>query len=393
MPLPNDAALLADAVALWRLPGLSGRRFQQLLEFEPNASPRQWLAVLAQGAAGVPLKTQQAARTWLAMPERSPLWPLVEMHLRWAEDPLHWLLPFHQLPQALQQIPDPPRLLCLVGRCDALERPGVALVGTRQPTHAGRQLAHQFGAGLGAAGFAVISGLALGVDGAAHRGALDAQATTVGVLASGVDRCYPSAHRALADQIIEAGGALLSEAPLGSPPRREMFPVRNRIVTGLTLGVVVIEAAERSGSLVSARLAAEQGREVYALPGPVLQGQSAGCHQLIRQGAQLVTTPDQVIADLADWRRSEFSASVAVEADAFVSPATPRAMPSVRPQEAMPALPDALRQVWECLSGTPIPADLLQSQLALGMPDLQARLMQLELEGLITAQPGGWVRS
>lgn len=391
MPLPNDFALLADALALWRLPGLSGRRFQQLLTLEPQASPRQWLAILAQGAAGVPLKTQQAARAWLAMPERSPLWTLVETHLRWAESPLHWLLPFHQLPQPLQQIPDPPRLLCLVGRREALDGANIALVGTRQPTHAGRQLAHQFGAGLGAAGFNIISGLALGVDAAAHRGALDAQATTVGVLASGVDRCYPSAHRALADQIIDAGGALLSEAPLGSPPRREMFPVRNRIVTGLAQGVVVIEAAERSGSLVSARLAAEQGREVYALPGPVLQGQSAGCHQLIRQGAQLVTTPEQIIDDLTDWRESRLSRPVAISSP--VSSHHPISAPAERSEDVMPALPEALIQVWHCLSGTPIPADLLQSQLALEMADLQARLMQLELEGLITAQPGGWVRS
>ncbi|ODC04478.1 DNA protecting protein DprA [Terasakiispira papahanaumokuakeensis] len=391
MPLPSDVAMLADAIALWRLPGFSGRRFQQLLELEADATPRQRLAILAQGAAGVPFKTQQAARTWLAMPERSPLWPLVETHLHWAEGPLHWLLPFHQLPQTLQHIPDPPRLLCLVGRCEAIEGPSIALVGTRQPTHAGRQLAHQFGAELGAAGFSIISGLALGVDAAAHRGALDAKAATVGVLASGVDRCYPRSHRALADQIVDTGGALLSEAPLGAPPRREMFPVRNRIVTGLALGVVVIEAAERSGSLVSARLAAEQGREVYALPGPVLQGQSAGCHQLIRQGAQLVTAPDQVVADLADWHQPHLSPPVAVDVDKRSFHTTPTAM--LRPEVTMPALPEPLLQVWSCLSGTPIPADLLQSQLSLGMADLQARLMQLELEGLITAQPGGWVRS
>ena len=200
-------------------------------------------------------------------------------------------------PSPLRAIADPPPLLRLRGDASALSGPAIAIVGSRQPTPAGRETAYAFARALAGAGLVVVSGLAAGIDAAAHRGAMDAGGRTVAVCGTGLDIVYPENHAGLARRIVGAG-ALLSEFPPGTRPLPHHFPRRNRLISGLALGVLVVEARHRSGSLITARLAAEQGREVFALPGSIHNPLARGCHRLIRDGARLVETADEVLAGL-----------------------------------------------------------------------------------------------
>jgi DNA processing protein len=201
-------------------------------------------------------------------------------------------------PELLRRIPDPPTLLYIVGNVEALHLPALSIVGSRNPTRGGKENAYEFARHLGNTGFCIVSGLAQGIDTAAHEGALDAGAMTVAFLGHGIDRVYPAANRDLAHRISQ-NGVLVSEYPLGAPPRREHFPQRNRLISGLGLGTLVVEAARRSGSLITARLAGEQGREVFAIPGSIHNPLSRGCHQLIKQGAKLVESAEDIVSELA----------------------------------------------------------------------------------------------
>jgi len=222
-----------------------------------------------------------------------------EIDQAWLKEPQHHIIAAESddFPQLLRQIPDPPAQLYVVGNIDALHLPALAIVGSRNPTRGGRQNAYEFARHLGGSGFCIVSGLAQGIDAAAHEGALDANAMTVAFLGHGIDRIYPAENRELAHRIA-AGGTLCSEYPLGSPPRKQHFPRRNRLISGLSLGTLVVEAAKRSGSLITARLAAEQGREIFAIPGSIHNPMSRGCHQLIRQGAKLVESADDIVSEL-----------------------------------------------------------------------------------------------
>jgi len=200
-------------------------------------------------------------------------------------------------PALLAQIPSPPEKLYVVGNIEALHLPALAIVGSRNPSRGGVRNAFDFARHLGQSGFCIVSGLAEGIDTAAHEGALDANASTVAFLGHGIDRIYPAANKALAHKI-RSGGAVCSEFPLGEPPRRGHFPQRNRLISGLSLGTLVVEAARRSGSLITARLASEQGREIFAIPGSIHNPLSRGCHQLIRQGAKLVETAADIVSEL-----------------------------------------------------------------------------------------------
>ena len=218
----------------------------------------------------------------------------------WRQDPRHHVVQAddERFPQLLAEINNPPLLLYVDGNADFLHLPAIAIVGSRNPTKGGERNAFEFAQHLASAGFTIISGLAQGIDTAAHRGALAAGGQTIAFLGHGIDRIYPAANQALAEEIA-ASGALVSEFPLGTHPQKELFPQRNRLISGLSLGTLVVEAARRSGSLITARLAGEQGREVFALPGSIHNPMARGCHQLIRQGAKLVETGDDIIAELA----------------------------------------------------------------------------------------------
>ncbi len=223
-------------------------------------------------------------------------------------------------PRALRFIADPPLVLYVKGRVEAADLEAIAIVGSRAASPYGLAVAERLARELAGRGITVVSGLAIGIDGAAHRGALRASGRTIAVLGCGIDQVYPRRHRGLAGEIA-ARGALVSELSIGTPPLGPNFPRRNRIVSGLALGVVVVEANERSGSLITARMALEQGREVFAVPGEAGLARTRGTHGLLRQGARLVETAADVIEDALPWRQSETPAAAstgeaAVSADA-----------------------------------------------------------------------------
>ena len=219
----------------------------------------------------------------------------------WLQQPQHSLIALTDpdYPALLKTISDPPLLLYIWGDTSVLHMPQLAIVGSRSATRQGLNLSNDFSRSLTEAGLVVTSGLARGVDGAAHSGAVGLLKPTVAVLGSGLQQVYPRQHQALAQEIVACGGALVSELPLQMAPLAHNFPRRNRIISGLSAGVLVVEATERSGSLITARIALEQGREVFALPGAINNPQSHGCHRLIRQGATLVETVEHVIEQLS----------------------------------------------------------------------------------------------
>lgn len=271
-------------------------------------------------------------------------------------------------PAQLLHNPDPPLLLYLQGDAALLASPCLAIVGSRQPTAQGLDHAQRFAHDMAAQGWTIVSGLAAGVDGAAHRGALEAGGRTIAVVGTGVDRIYPAAHRDLAHRI-SASGLLISELALGTPPLSANFPQRNRIIAGLSRGTLVVEAALRSGSLITARLASEAGREVMAIPGSILSAQSAGCHALIRQGAALVTSPEQVAEELGP----------------LTGPGA-KAPPAPADADAGPAPDDPVLAV---LGHDPQSLDTLIDRCGWPAPQLSAHLLTLELDGHIARLPGG----
>lgn len=279
-------------------------------------------------------------------------------------------------PLALLNTADPPLLLHLEGNAALLSAASVAIVGSRRPTPQGREHARSFGEALARQGWVVVSGLAAGIDGAAHEGALLAGpegAGTVAVMGTGIDAVYPAAHQALARRIVDRGGLLASELPLGAPPLAAHFPQRNRIIAGLSRGTLVVEAALRSGSLITARLATEAGREVMVLPGSILSSQSAGCHELIRQGATLVSSVEQVLEGLNPLTAGAVTRVVAQPAAAPVRPV----------QDASDD------EVLRALGHDPTSLDALIARCGWPAPRLSAHLLTLELSGLVTRLPGG----
>lgn len=288
---------LRDWLRLLHTPGLGPRRVARLLEAfgtpaaALQADVRAWAAA---GAGGTPCEGGD-----VAVREAG-----VDADLEWLEsDPRHLILTRDDpdYPPLLAQLPDPPPALYLVGDPAMLRRPQIAVVGSRGATPQGLRTAERFARSLASAGLTVTSGLARGIDAAAHKGALSGPGgSTVAVVATGPDRVYPSAHRRLAHRVADQG-LMVALWPVGTAARSSHFPQRNRVISGLALGTLVVEAALRSGSLITARLAAEQGRSVYAVPGSILSPVSRGCHRLIQEGAQLVESPDDILEDLAEW--------------------------------------------------------------------------------------------
>ncbi len=273
-------------------------------------------------------------------------------------------------PRALLETADPPTLLYVDGRIELLQADSIAIVGSRNPTAQGLENARAFASHLSRAGLVVVSGLALGIDGAAHEGALDGQAAsgtggTIAVVGTGLDLVYPARHRALAHRIA-ATGLLVSEFPIGTASRPENFPIRNRIIAGLARGTLVVEAALRSGSLITARLALEAGREVFAIPGSIHSPQARGCNALLKQGAKLV---DSAVDILEEFRAAKPSA---------VGPD-----PAAAAGRAKPADP-----VLAALGFDPVGLDALIARTGMGAAELSARLLELELAGRIARLPG-----
>jgi DNA processing protein len=277
-------------------------------------------------------------------------------------------------PPLLAAIPDAPLVLFVEGTAAALSLPQLAIVGSRNPTALGRDTAQQFAGHLAGAGLAITSGLALGIDAAAHRGALVAGGRTIAVTGCGLDTVYPREHAGLAEEIA-ANGALVSEMPTGTPPLRQHFPRRNRLISGLSVGTLVVEAALQSGSLITARLASEQGREVFAIPGSIHNPMARGCHRLIRQGAKLVETADDIFAELGALldvlRTATLTEAPDVQAD------------------SRPALDKDYEILLDALGFAPAGIDTLVARTGFATDVVASMLLILELDGRVAQQPGG----
>jgi DNA processing protein len=291
-------------------------------------------------------------REWLARPDN---------HLIVITDPRY--------PALLRETRDPPPLLFVHGDPAVLAAPQLAVIGSRNPTAGGCETARAFTQTLVEAGLVITSGLAVGIDACAHKAAIDAGGRTIAVCGTGLDRVYPASHLDLA-HAIGRHGALVSELPLGSAPKREHFPLRNRIIAGLSLGTLVVEAALKSGSLITARLAGDSGREVFAIPGSIHSPLARGCHRLIRQGAKLVETAQDILEELGPL------------AHVALTRATP----------AQPAVSEEESALLHHLGFDPVDLDTLVARSGLTVEGISAMLLAMELRGLVEACPGGRFR-
>ncbi|MBU1190885.1 MAG: DNA-processing protein DprA [Gammaproteobacteria bacterium] len=363
-----DRQTLRDWLILLRAPGIGPVTFCRLLESAPTAEQ------LLETALANPT-LPDAVRQYL----RSPDLHSIDQDLAWAEQPGQHILSLASAdyPQLLRQIPDPPPLLYILGEPACLQTPQLAMVGSRNPSPGGLDTARDFAAHLAQVGLTITSGLALGIDAACHRGVLDFNGITIAVLGTGADRVYPARHRALAHEIVDRGGALVSEFPVGTEPRPENFPRRNRIISGLSLGTLVIEAAPRSGSLTTARHAVEQGREVFAIPGSIHNPLARGCHSLIRQGAKLVESAQDILEELG----------------ALASSLETLEAPRANPGEPVDLSPDQL-QLLDYMGYETVSVDQMVARSGLTTAAVSSMLLILELQGQVVSQAGGrYVRS
>jgi len=355
------------ALTLLRTQGLSDGLYRHLLTNFGTAAEALRVGVAGWRASGVATK----ALGRLGEPDQEAL----RKDLDWlAQGDNHHLLSLGHAdyPPRLAAIADPPPVLFVLGDPQLLNSPAVAMVGSRNPTPNGREDAQAFASYLARCGLVVISGLAEGVDGAAHEGALQANGPTVAVCGTGLDRVYPARHRELAHRIARTG-ALISEFPLGTPPLARNFPRRNRIVSGLALGVLVVEAALRSGSLITARQAMEQGREVFAIPGSIHNPLARGCHALIRQGAKLVETGADILEELASQ----------LDFDIHPSPAPAQFT------ESFDDLDEKTRHVLAVMGYESVTVDTLVERSGLTAEAVSSMLLVMEIQGVVASAPGG----
>jgi DNA processing protein len=355
---------LAPWLALWRIPGIGPVGFSKLLKRFPNldelfhCSPAQLIA------CGFPSSLHERLHT--------VDWKSVHEDLAWHAQDGHHIITCQDTayPGYLHEIPARPPLLYVKGALSALARPHLALVGSRNPSPAGRETAYQFAKALSKMGICICSGLALGIDAASHRGALCGRGGTLAILGSGIDRLYPSKHRTLAKEI-STKGALISEFSPNTPPAPHHFPRRNRIISGISMGVVVIEASLKSGSLITARYAIEQGRELFAIPGSIHNPLAKGCHSLIRQGAKLVDNLEHIVEELPIKQK--------------ISPTT-----SIACNE--PQLAKEQQNLVKCIGYEITSLDVMVERSGFSTKKVASILAKLEMAGYIEAVPGGYMR-
>ncbi|MBH3426637.1 DNA-processing protein DprA [Pseudomonas alkylphenolica] len=352
-------AELEARLRLHRLPALGPQRFHALLQAFGSASAALSAPASAWRSLKLPLESAEARRSHEVRDGAAAALAWLERRDRHV---LMWDEPAY--PALLAEVDSAPPLLFVAGNPALLEKPQLAIVGSRRASRPALDTAAAFSRHLAQAGFVITSGLALGVDGAAHQGAMDVGGQTVGVLGTGLQKFYPQRHRALAAAMIEQGSAVVSEFPLDAGPVAGNFPRRNRIISGLSLGVLVVEASLASGSLITARLAAEQGREVYAIPGSIHHPGAKGCHQLIRDGALLVENVEQIVETLQGWQR----------------------LPPLQDVEAAGS-----RHLLEALLlAAPLSSEALASSSGWPLPKVLAALTELEVTGRVCNEAGRW---
>ena len=366
--MSKDSLELTDWLKLTRLPGVGAVLFHRILDV--YGSPTQFI--------------QAGSQAWQAFGLKPEALRLLEQHdseeaeimraLDWAEQAHHHILTCQDAsyPQSLLAAGHAPPILYVVGDPTILNWPMLAIVGTRNPSAGGKDTASQFAAQLARSGLVISSGLALGIDSYAHSAALQAGGLTVAVTATGADIIYPRENHKLAQQIITEG-AVITEMPLGTQVKPTLFPRRNRIIAGMSLGTLVIEAAARSGSLITARLASEQGREVFAIPGSIHNPLSKGCHKLIREGAKLVETADDILEEL-------------VGAGLNIPDSQP--LPALTHQETPSEDPEH-RAVLDALGYDPSSIDALVRRTGLTVATVSSILLIMELRGQVASLSGG----
>lgn len=359
---------IAYWLALHRAPNIGTAKFQALLE--QFGTPRGVFECKRAELIACGL-SNQATLNYLQAPD----WAMVDGDLAWLAEPDHYVLTLDDpaYPTLLREIAGPPSLLFVIGNPAVLSSLQLAVVGSRNPTPGGKETAEDFARHLSGAGLTITSGLALGIDAASHRGALKGGGLTIAVAGTGLDRVYPARHRDLAHQIAEQG-ALVSEFTLGTPPLPEHFPRRNRIISGLSLGTLVVEAALQSGSLITARAAAEQGREVFAIPWSIHNPLARGCHALIRQGAKLVETANDILEELGPL------ASIA--ASAAATSTSEGGNDHYR-------LGVEANNIIECLGYESTTVDTLVERSGLTAKAVSSILLTLELQGYVSSSSGG----
>ncbi len=370
---PHLATHTFHWLILHRLPGMTASLARRLFESDGECpDPAKWLAWPRSRlqAAGFHEETIPAILEWQLAGLASAAARQARLDLDWLTENGAQLLTLDhpKYPALLQEISDPPPWLYVRGDVEALTLPQLAVVGSRHPTRQGETDAADFAAALAHAGFAVTSGLAYGIDAAAHQAVLKSAGITVAVLGTGVDVIYPASHRALTEEIVQRG-AVVSELPLGSRPLARHFPSRNRIISALSVGVLVVEAALRSGSLLTARLALEQNREVFAIPGSIHNPTSQGCNELIRKGATLVREIQDILNELQGWSRA----------------------PCVAAAET-PALAAAEALILAAVGYQPTAPELIAEVAAQSLPEVLATLSELELMGLVENRAGTYQR-
>ncbi|MEJ2668842.1 MAG: DNA-processing protein DprA, partial [Gammaproteobacteria bacterium] len=398
-------------LALWRCPRVGPATYRRVLE----ALHRPAAFLDPSGLEALPNCLPADAREPLRHPDsRAALIASAETDWLWSQRAGHAII-FEQqscYPDALRPFADSPPILFTVGNPDVLMLPQVAVVGTRQPSKGGQINAAHFARGLVEQGMVITSGLALGVDAIAHEHALAAQGHTVAVLGNGLDRVYPKSHTDLARRIIEAGSVLVSEFPLGVAPHRKNFPRRNRIMCGLSFGVLVVEAALKSGSLITARIAADQGKDVFAVPGLISNVMVRGCHQLIREGAVLAESVSDILQILAPRFKHALQSDEASPCVDAVESSIARALSSETTSQEVCAASQKMtqasesdelscldtlnpleRSVYEVLDTSPLSMDHLVLRTRLTSQELLVQLMLLELKGLVRTVPGGYLRA
>jgi len=351
--IDSDAALW---VCLGQIHGLGSQGFCKLLRAFGN--PEQIYA--ASFSQLREITSESIASAIVAGPDKE----IAKSTLEWMAQPNNHFITLGDVhyPPALLEIPDPPPALYAKGNLHWLNTPCIAVVGSRNSSPQGEKNADEFSFALNQQGYTIVSGMALGIDGAAHRGALKGNGATIAVVGTGLDIVYPSRHRELAHQIVERG-LIISEFALGTPSRAQNFPKRNRIISGLAMGCLVVEANLQSGSLITARLAAEQGRDVFAIPGSIHSPLAKGCHELIKQGAKLVDSIQDIMEELG-------------------------AVPAVVRNDITPAM-DASNPLLDAMGYDPVTMDELVERSGLTSDHLSAMLLMLELDNTVSSLPGG----
>lgn len=359
---------LLSWLTLWRTPRLGPKRFHELLQHYPDVK-NIFSATITELEC---FHLNEASLNYF----KNPDWASAEQDLRWAQQKNHHIITINQTdyPTLLKEISNPPPLIFAEGDLKLLNTPQLAMVGSRNPSMAGKDNAHAFARHLAQAGLTITSGLALGIDAASHQGALVVQGKTIAVLGTGLDYIYPSSHKKLATEIAEQG-LLLSEFPLGSKPHAAHFPQRNRIISGLSLGTLVVEAAISSGSLITATFALEQNREVFAIPSSIHNPLAKGCHALIRQGAKLVETATDIIEEMQNSLQ----------------------LPHVinnheNPIKTRPELSSEQIIILSTLDFSPCTLDILIYRSGLTAAQVSAILLELELLGYIENRVGSYMR-